>query len=156
MNRPQHPSLSECVERVFERLALTYGRDFTDRYAGMDAVLVKAAWARELDGWHTRPRAVAYALDHLPSGHRPPTAIDFRDLCNRAPELNAPRLPAPTPTDRERVARMLAHAKEAVVEKHLHDPAARAEVLQARADAGEVKLTQYQRDWIRRVLASGA
>lgn len=131
------------VDRIFEKLTLTYGRDFTDRYAGIDSFAVKAEWARELSG-QTGP-SIAFALDYLPPA-KPPTAIEFRIIANRAPEYKLPALPAPK-TNTEVVRHLLAKAKDAVSLKQ-SSKAYWAHALMARAEAGEIQLTQTQREMV--------
>jgi hypothetical protein len=141
---------SASIDAIFTKLALTYGRDFTDRYAALDPLAVKADWARELFPWLNKPAAIRFALDNLPPG-KPPTSIEFRALCNRAPEIAPKRLPAPK-TDAERVRSLLSRAKDAVGRAWI-GKAASARRLQARSEAGEIRLTQAQREWIRAVLS---
>lgn len=78
------------IDRLFERLAATYGRDFLARYEGVADAAVKAAWAHELAGFGERLRDIAWALEHLP--HRAPNAIEFRALCRMAPAPDVPHL----------------------------------------------------------------
>ena len=79
------------VERIFSRLTVRYGRDFTARYEGIGqtpeegGALVQADWARELDGFERHPALLAWALDHLPD--RPPTAGEFRRLAKSGPDI---------------------------------------------------------------------
>ena len=53
--------------RVFERLAFAYGRDFTARYEGVDANGLRSLWAHELmDRFLANDlESVAWALEHL-------------------------------------------------------------------------------------------
>ena len=118
----------EAVDRLIDRLRATYGRDFAARYEGVQPEAVKAIWARELAGFGTRLGSIAWALENLPE--RAPNAIEFRNLCRRAPEAPAPRIEAP-PADPERVRVALATLKPAP----------------AKADG---------RDWARRILARAA
>jgi hypothetical protein len=102
------------VDRLFERLALVYGRDFLSRWEGLDLRDVKADWARELSGWERQPHAIRYALEHLPPD-KPPTVLQFRAICNSRPEPELPRLPAPVskpdPAVMRRVAAILRREK---------------------------------------------
>lgn len=86
---------SKAVDRLFDRLTATYGRAFTDIYAGLDLNAVKSAWAHELDGFGTESgmRSLAWALENLPE--RAPNAVQFRNLARQAPAPQAPRLPEP-------------------------------------------------------------
>lgn len=97
----------KAVDRLFDRLLATYGRQFTDLYAQADAASVKTAWAHELAGYASENglKAVAWALENLPE--RCPNAIQFRNLCRQAPAPEAQRLPEPT-ADPARVAAELA------------------------------------------------
>lgn len=83
----------QAVDRLFERLTATYGRQFLSLYEGLDASAIKTSWAHELSGFAGNLHAVAWALEHLPE--RAPNAIEFRNLCRRSPEQEKPRLPEP-------------------------------------------------------------
>jgi hypothetical protein len=81
------------VDRIFTKMALVYGRDFASRWEGLNLVDVKADWAHELDGYDKHPKAIAHALQNLPS--RPPTVLEFRALARAAPSDAALALGAP-------------------------------------------------------------
>lgn len=98
----------KAIDRVFERLALAYGRAFGDQFTGMDPERVREQWAIELDSFTDHLDMVAWALTHLPE--RPPNSIQFRNLCRQAPATPEPkRLEAP-PADPQRVQAELAKA----------------------------------------------
>lgn len=86
------PLPQSWADALIARLALRYGAAFMRQYGDADAALVKADWAEVLDGVHGD--AIAYALQHLPV-ERPPNALQFRELCLRAPPPAATRLPSP-------------------------------------------------------------
>lgn len=83
------------IDKIFERLALTYGRDFLGRWEGIDLDAVKDDWADKLAGFeHFGGGAIAYALDHLPE--RAPTVIEFAAIARKGPfKTGAAALPAP-------------------------------------------------------------
>lgn len=90
-------------------MALTYGAAWLRLWEGLEAAAVKAEWAEVLGGYADKPDALRYALEYLPSD-RPPTVLQFRDLCRRAPEpTKAPELPGPK-ADNAVVARVVAEA----------------------------------------------
>lgn len=95
----------QAVDRLFERLTATYGRQFLSMYEGLDANAVKSSWAHELSGFAGNLHSIAWALENLPE--RPPNAIEFRNLCRRSPEPERPRLPEP-PANPERIREELA------------------------------------------------
>lgn len=78
------------VDRIFEKLSLVYGRDFTGRWEGMDLNTVKSDWAHELSGFAQHPEAIAWALQNPPE--RAPSVLDFRKIARLAPEQKAPQL----------------------------------------------------------------
>lgn len=81
------------VDRIFDKLTITYGREFIGRWEGLSIPDVKTDWGHELarlQGW---PEAIAFGLDHLPA--KPPTVIQFRELCLQAPAKQNLALPAP-------------------------------------------------------------
>jgi hypothetical protein len=90
------------VDRIFERLTLVYGRDFMARYEGLGetaeegAAMVRADWARELDGFEHHPHLLKFALEHLPD--RAPTVVEFCRLAKSGPDIQTEqprRLEAP-------------------------------------------------------------
>lgn len=95
------------VDRIFEKLALVYGHQFLARWDGMDLARVKADWGHELRRFAQSPAAIAHGLEQLPAD-RPPTVLQFRDLCD------SHRPPTPrighdeAPADPKRVAQELA------------------------------------------------
>jgi len=91
------------VEKIFQKLILTYGRDFTGRWEGVPMEEVKADWAHELDGYQNNPSAIKYALQNLPM--KPPTVYEFRAICQRGPAEPVPALEAPTATYTPEVAK---------------------------------------------------
>lgn len=94
------------VDRIFEKLALTYGRAFLNQWEGLPIEDVKADWEHELAGYVDFPEAIKFALRNLPSD-RPVNVRQFRDLCRRAPAKSVPQLEAPR-ADPERVRTELA------------------------------------------------
>jgi hypothetical protein len=97
---------AELIEALFARLAVRYGDAFLRQYAGFDLKVVRADWAGVLDGFSND--AIAYALRYLPS-ERPPNAMQFRDICRRAPPVDRPRLPdARAVVDPRQVAQLVA------------------------------------------------
>ena len=137
------------VDRLFDRLAATYGHTFSSRWAGQDLAAVKAIWAEELGGFSKHPKALAAALKMLPPD--PPNAIQFREIARtqmrdeRQPPK--PQLPAP-PADPERIARAVEQARTAPDGIGPKDWAWR---LKAREESGE-RLTKAQRDMWREAL----
>lgn len=85
----------KAIDRLFDRLTATYGRQFTEMYAGVDPQSVKTTWAMELDYWGTQTgmQAIAWALENLPE--RAPNAIQFKALVRNSPPPEVPRLPEP-------------------------------------------------------------
>jgi hypothetical protein len=81
----------DWIDRIFARLIGIYGAQFRSKFSsienGVDVGMLnaKAAWADELGSFATWPEAIAYALDHLPT-ERAPNALEFRDICRRAPK----------------------------------------------------------------------
>jgi hypothetical protein len=74
------------VERIFTKLTMVYGRDFLGRWEGLDISEVKADWAHELSGFKDHAESIAYALKNLPDSGKPPTVLEFRAMCRKAPE----------------------------------------------------------------------
>lgn len=103
---------SPWVDRIFDKLTLTYGQAFLRRWQDLDIQAVKDDWAHELSGFQQSPQAITYALQNLPVD-KPPTVLEFRAICrSRPPEvftalpavkLDAGRLEAHVATARRRM-----------------------------------------------------
>lgn len=133
---------TRVIDRLFERLIATYGREFAARYEGIDTEAVKAAWAHELSGFAARLPDIAWALENLPE--RCPNAIEFRNLCRTAPAQNTPRLPEP-PADPERVRAELAKLQAVRGGNAERDPKDWARVVLQRIERGERVLSYTRR-----------
>ena len=82
------------VEKVFRKLTVVYGRDFMARWEGQEINDVIEDWAEELSGFVNWPEAIAWALKNLPDS-KPPTVLEFRALCFKAPRPDRQALPEP-------------------------------------------------------------
>lgn len=116
---------SKWIDRIFDRLMGIYGAQFRAKFSsvidGVDVGLenAKETWADELATFSDWPEAIGYALDHLPTDHAP-NALEFRDICRRAPrksEAVALVEYKPTAEDKERHREMSHRAAEAVKPK---------------------------------------
>jgi hypothetical protein len=99
----------KAIDRLFERLAATYGLAWSRQWSDVPLSDVKTAWAHELSGYGGRLEVLAWALENLPE--RAPNIIEFRNLCRRSPAPEAPRLPEPK-ADPERLARELSKLQD--------------------------------------------
>lgn len=100
------------IDRIFQKLAIAYGRDFMHKWEGIPEDEVKDDWAHTLAGFQERPEAIVHALQNLPDG-KPPTAMEFRALCRTAPRAERPALPEP-PVDRVKLAEVTQQVKKIV------------------------------------------
>ncbi|WP_225784685.1 hypothetical protein [Xenophilus sp. Marseille-Q4582] len=91
----------QAVDRIFIRMAATYGAAWDRSLGAAPLGDVKAAWAHELAGFSDRLGLIAWALENLPE--QVPNVIVFRNLCRRAPVEDAPRIEH-QPASPERVA----------------------------------------------------
>lgn len=103
------------VDRIFDRLAIVYGDEFLARWRAVSLADVKTDWANTMGYYEADPGAIAWALENLPSG-KPPTVLQFRDLCRQAPAPEVPRLPEPK-ADPARMAAEVAKLREAISAK---------------------------------------
>lgn len=143
---------SGWVDRIFGRLSATYGQGFIRQYDGVDVNEVKAEWGRLLGGFFTAPSAVQYALDNLPAD-KAPNALQFRELCRRAPDDAFPnRFPAlPTPTAAPVAPEVIAATKAAFERKDERGWKDWAYALKRRHESGE-RLTRFQIECYRNAL----
>jgi hypothetical protein len=75
---------SAWVERLFSRLQVRYGDAWLRKWEGINLAAVKADWCEQLGPLYQRnPKAISYALDHLPD--YPPNADGFLRICLLAP-----------------------------------------------------------------------
>jgi hypothetical protein len=126
------------VDKIFEKMLLTYGSTFSHRWSSVEVDRLKADWAHELSGFQQNPAAIAYGLQHLPP-ERPPTVLQFRASCLLAPELAPKQLPAP-PADPKVVAVVMDQMKAATDQMRAttsakKDPRAWAYALKERDEA---------------------
>jgi len=85
-----------AVERLFDRLSMTYGTEFKNKWNGIPLNEVKSAWSHELGIFADNLHAIGWALQNLPD--RCPNLIEFKSLCKQAPRpttiaLDAPKAP---------------------------------------------------------------
>lgn len=128
------------VDRIFDKLALTYGRDFLGRYEGLDLNAVKSDWAHELSGFFAHPSAISHALANLPD--RAPSVIDFRKLARLAPAVEVPRIEH-SPAGKERIEAELARVAPALKSKASTDFREWARCIVARHESGD-RITRTQ------------
>ena len=102
----------KAIDRLFERLILTYGKPFMARWDGLEdnqLAAVKTLWANELGVYAQNLDPIAWALENLPE--RAPNVIEFKNLCRSAPrKADVPVIEAKA--DPERVAAELAKLGE--------------------------------------------
>ena len=100
------------LDRIFEKLTVTYGSAFMDRWRDVDIAKVKTDWLEVLDGTEQHNgQMIGYALANLPE--KPPTVIEFRNICRRAPIPEVARLEGPK-ADPKRVKAEIAKMLELV------------------------------------------
>ena len=85
-----------AVERLFDRLSMTYGTEFKNKWTGMPLNEIKTHWTYELSQFAGNLNAIGWALQNLPD--RCPNLIEFKSLCKQAPRpttiaLDAPKVP---------------------------------------------------------------
>lgn len=144
----------KAIDRLFDRLAATYGRQWLLMWDGVDGNAVKSSWAHELEPFTNSLHRIAWALENLPP--KCPNVIEFKALCRQAPAPDTPRLPEPK-ADPERVKTELAKLG------HMHpslraapsgmavDHKSWAKIIVARHEAGE-KITPISLRFAREAL----
>ncbi|MGD9599961.1 MAG: hypothetical protein AB7P94_16675 [Steroidobacteraceae bacterium] len=133
MNAPRKLP-ADVVDQLLRRLVATYGRRFWLQYEGAEASDVRAIWSRELGGYTERQDAISWAFDNLPE--QPPNAIEFRNLCRRAPAPTTPALPLP-PADPVRAAALVEQVRQMFATSRSVDGLAWARDAIAKAERGE-------------------
>ena len=84
---------TKAVERLFEKLQLTYGTEFTNKWGELNSMELMTNWAFELAQFADNLNAIGWALQNLPN--RCPNLIEFKNLCKQAPRLEYKALDAP-------------------------------------------------------------
>ena len=150
------PLPSPWVDALFAKLSLAYGVAFQRQYDGLDPDAVKAEWASTLAALRANPKAIAYGLENL-APDKPPTAMQFRAICNRRPDKPMKALPAPVSELRPEVIAKFAEIARSSGLTTVADPRAWARRLKARelADPGRHGLTRAQREMWRTALREG-
>lgn len=75
-------------------MTVTYGSAWLRMWEGVDPQAVKANWAHELGGFAQSPGAIKHGLENLPPA-KPPTVLEFREICRKAPLPEWRQLPWP-------------------------------------------------------------
>lgn len=88
----------KAVERIHERMALSYGAQYARMWAGLDHSALLEMWGSDLVAFAspTGMQRIAWALENLPD--RCPNLMEFKSLCRQAPAPAAETLPAPSAT----------------------------------------------------------
>lgn len=82
-----------AIDRLFARLAISYGTEFTNKWGTLSSIDVKSHWAHELGIFEDNLHAIGWALQNLPD--RCPNLIEFKSLCKQAPRPSRTALEAP-------------------------------------------------------------
>ena len=104
---------SAWIDALFAKLTVRYGVAFLRQWPDAEPALIKADWAEVLDGFSGSD--IKYALEHL-DPDKPPTAMQFRRLCNSAPRdelLSITRDVKPEPERVQQIADRVLAAKPA-------------------------------------------
>jgi hypothetical protein len=127
-----------AIDRLFNRLALTYGSAWVRQWEGLDANTVKSFWAHELSQFTGCLQNIAWALENLPE--RCPNLVQFKALCHQAPAAVKPALPEPK-ADPERLKAELAKlaplATEMKAQKRSTDGREWARLIMQRFNTGQ-------------------
>lgn len=81
-------NIDRVIDRLFQRLAATYGADWDRSISTAPLADIRTVWAHELQGFTGRLWRVAWALENMPE--RCPNVIAFKNLCRAAPDSAAP------------------------------------------------------------------
>ena len=133
------------IDRLFDRLSGIYGREFYSKYEHIDHEIVKQSWAIELYPFENNLLRIKWAIDNLPE--RCPNAIQFRELCWRAPNQNPEQLPAlpPPPNIENESVKQLAKIWQKT-DKPFHDRRVWQVVLDKRPTETTAGMRQMARD----------
>lgn len=128
----------KAMDRLFDRLSLTYGSAWSRKWDGSPIQEVKSMWAHELSSYANRLEDIAWALENLPENC--PNAIEFKNLCRKAPRHEAPLLPMPKANPerlKAELAKLYEPAKKAAIQYETTDGREWARRIIARNDSGD-------------------
>jgi hypothetical protein len=143
------PLPSRWVDSLFAKLTVTYGQDFLRRWEGVPMDTVKADWAEALGGYEKNPEAIAFALTILDPA-KPPTVLQFAEMCRRAPQTPLPALEAPAPSPE--AVRMATAALKRVGAQSVGDKSWAERLRDREARSNGKGMTKFQRDAWREAL----
>lgn len=105
------------IDRIFDRLSGIYGTQFTAKFPNTEEA--KKVWSVELGPFDNRPEAIAFALDNLPL-ERAPNALEFREICRKAPREQAKPTHPDIPANPERAAEFVKKAERVMAQERDH------------------------------------
>ena len=73
---------SNVMDRLFTRMSMVYGTEWSNRWRGIPEEEVKESWAKELSS--VSVEELTWAVKNLPV--HAPNLIQFKDLCRQAPK----------------------------------------------------------------------
>ena len=114
--------MTQPIDRLFERLSMTYGIAWDNSIGTAPLNEIKSFWLHELSGFMQSKESmmsISWALNHLPE--RPPNLVQFKNLCYQAPAIEKPQLDAP-PADPVRVRKELEKLASLRMDKPKVDP----------------------------------
>jgi hypothetical protein len=91
------------LDYVFARLSGIFGSAFARHWDGIEPIIIRQEWKRQLGKFLTHKPSLDYAIDRL-QGDYVPSAIKFREFCNAGPAIphDGPMIEFnPTPVDPE-------------------------------------------------------
>lgn len=77
------------LDYVFAKMSAIYGAAFVRHWDGCDTALVRDTWKEMLGRFLTYRPSMDYALQHM-DGDFPPSALAFRELCQKGPAVPRP------------------------------------------------------------------
>tara|TARA_R110000822_G_scaffold144611_8_gene283418 strand:+ start:1982 stop:2419 length:438 start_codon:yes stop_codon:yes gene_type:complete len=114
--------MTQPIDRLFERLSMTYGIAWDNSIGTAPLNEIKLFWLHELSAFMQSKEsmmAISWALNHLPE--RPPNLVQFKNLCFQAPAVEKLQLPAP-PADPARVSKELSKLADMRITNKKVDP----------------------------------
>lgn len=133
----------EAIDRLFKRLAATYGARWDASLGQTPLADVKTVWAHELGSFSGSLHRITWALDNLPE--RCPNPIEFRNLCRQAPSSDAIAIEAPLPKQNPELAAKVLNGLKATNQGQ-YDPRAWAKSILANPDGRTPTVLQMARD----------
>ena len=84
----------DAVDRLFQKFAAMYGKQWLEMWSGIPMDVIKAEWSRQLE--YMPMEAIRLAVEHIERNNKfPPTLPELRALCEQFKPRKTPLMAIP-------------------------------------------------------------